>query len=181
MNRPMGGRRRAGDGGVQWPKAVVLIVVLVVIGFFILDRTGTVKTGSPTTTKKVATAPTSVTTAPAPVTTTTVLPAAQVKVQVLNGVGSGSLASEWSKKLKTTFGYTTEPPDNSTAKVPSSAIYILTLGYQAEADQLATQVGLSAGAVVTTVPPPASAPIPASERSTANLVLVIGPDLAGTA
>jgi hypothetical protein len=42
-------------------------------------------------------------------------------------------------------------------------------------------VALPVTAVNQTVPAPASAPIPAAERTTANLVLVIGPDLAGSA
>lgn len=161
-------------------KALVLIAVLVVVGVVILSRTRIGGSASPSTTRKVSN-PAVTTTVPAPVTTTTVLPAAQVKVQVLNGVLTGSLAGLWSTKLKTKYGYITELPDNATAKVTSSIIYILTPGYQAEADQLATTVGLTAAAVDPTVPPPATAPIPAKERSTANLVLVIGNDLAGSA
>jgi hypothetical protein len=127
------------------------------------------------------TAPVVTTTVPAPVTTTTVVPASQVKVQVLNGVLTGSLASEWSTKLKTTYGYITEPADNATSKVTASAIYILTPGYVPEGMALAAQVGLPSSAVNTTIPPPSTAPIPASERASANLVLVIGPELAASA
>lgn len=181
MNRPMGGRRGA-DGGVQWVKALVLIAVLVVVGIVILDKTQTSpvartsapprhSTGGSTTTSSV----------PAPTTTTTLLPASQVKVQVLNGIGTGSYAGQWATKLKSQFGYVTEPADNATTKVPTSIIYVLTPGYQSEADQLATNVGLAASAVYPTIPPPAAAPIPTAERATANLVLVVGPDLQGTA
>jgi hypothetical protein len=42
-------------------------------------------------------------------------------------------------------------------------------------------VGLPVTAVNQTIPAPASAPIPANARTTANLVLIIGPDLAAHA
>jgi hypothetical protein len=182
MNRPM--RDGQGhDGGVHTLKAVVLIVVLVVVGVLVLDRSKpthsaatTAATHGHTTTTLAPT-----TTVPPPTTPTTLIPAAQVKVQVLNGVLTGSLASEWSTKLKTRYGYTTEPADNATAKVTASTIYILTPGYVPEALALASQVGLASSAVNTTIPAPTTAPIPTSERSTANLVLVIGPDLASSA
>jgi hypothetical protein len=179
MNRPTGGGRS--EGGVQWVKALLLIIVLVVVGVVILAQTGkssTTHTSTPTHHSSSSTTSSSV---PAPSTTTTLLPAGQVKVQVLNGLRTGSLASQWNQKLKTQFGYVTELPDDATVKTTASAIYVLTPGYLGEADQLATQVGLTAAAVNTTVPAPATAPIPATERSTANLVLVIGQDLAGTA
>jgi hypothetical protein len=179
MASPAGGRRRA-DGSIHWVKALGLIGVLVLVGILLLDRMGSATTAT-SARKAVATAPTTAATVPAPVTTTAVLPPAQVKVQVLNGVLTGSLAGEWTAKLKASPGYTTESPDNATSAVATSVIYILTPGYQAEADQLAAAVGLPATAVVTTVPPPASAPIPATERSTADLVLVVGPNLEGTA
>ena len=180
MNRPGGGRRA--EGGVQWLKALVLLVVLVIIGVVILDKTGTTSPKSSSNSgHHTTTSLTSPTSAPAPSTTTTLLPAGQVKVQVLNGLRTGSLAGQWSQKLKTQFGYVTEPPDDATVKTTASVIYVLTPGYQGQADQLATQVGLTASAVNTTIPAPATAPIPATERSTANLVLVIGQDLAGTA
>lgn len=183
MNRPMGGRANRSEGGVQWGKALILIVVLVVIGVVVLAKSGrgsSTHTSTPgATTSHQATGTTS--TLPAPTTTTSVLPAAQVKVLVLNGVLTGSLAGEWSQKLKSQFGYITEPPDNATEKVPTSIIYVLTPGYVAEAQHLATSVGLTASAVYPTVPAPASAPIPTADRVAANLVLVIGPDLAASA
>lgn len=163
-------------------RAVVLIVVLAVIAIAVLARSNghsTVATRASAGKSALSTTPP--TTAPATTTPTTVVPADQVKLQVLNGVLTGSLAGEWSNKLRANPGYQTLPPDNATAKVTSSAIYILTPGYQPEADALASVVGLPTSAINPTVPAPSSAPIPASERATANLVLVIGPDLAASA
>lgn len=175
--------RREGDGGrdggeVHWFRAVVVLAVVVLVGVGVLAK---VNTGHGTPKASSGSTSVSSTTVAAPTTTTTTVPPSQVKVQVLNGVLTGPLAGEWSQKLKSSYGYITEPPDNATAKVSASAIYVLTPGYSAEANALAQQVGLSASAVNPTVPAPASAPIPASERATANLVLVIGPDLASSA
>lgn len=182
MNRPMGGRRARSDGGVQWLKALALIAVLVIVGVVILARTRTSPLSHTSTSSGSGShhSTTTVGTVPASTTTTTVLPAAQVKVQVLNGVLTGSVAGQWSTKLKNQFGYITEPADNATEKVPTSIIYVLTPGYEPEAEHLAASVGLPASAVFPQVPPPATAPIPTAERATANLVLVVGPDLAAS-
>jgi len=177
VNRPAGTPR---EGGVHAVKAAVVIALVVVLGVVVLHHT--------TTSRSASTAPSSrassgaPTTAPAPsTTTTTVVPPASIKLQVLNGTGSGTLAGQWSTKLRATPGYNTLAPDNTTSKVTQSAIYVETPGYLPEAYALATTVGLSPSAVNTTIPAPATAPIPTTERSKANLVLVIGSDLASSA
>ena len=182
MARPTSDHHRGGGG--QSLKALLIIVVLVVIGAAVLSRTSgapTTRTASATTHHTAAPATTTPTTAPAPTTTAPLIPASQVKVQVLNGVGSGAYAGQWTTRLKSTAGYITEAPDDATTTVSASAIYVLTPGYVAEAQALAAAVGLPSTAVNTTVPPPATAPIKATERSTANLVLVVGPDLTASA
>lgn len=172
------------EGGVHTAKAVVLIIVLVLIGALVLSKTalagkGTAAAGAAshatTTLKKGAV------TVPPPTTSTTLVPVSAIKVQVLNGVLTGSLAGQWSAKLRANPGYDTLTADNATSRVTASVIYIITPGYQAEANALAATVGLPSSKVDTTIPPPASAPIPTTERTKANLVLVVGPDLAGTA
>lgn len=172
MSQPAG---RGGEGGVQTVKAVIVIAVLVVLGIAVLARA--------TTGHNVASASstTSTTTIPSSTTTTTLVPAAQIKLQVLNGVLTGSLAGEWSSKLKSNPGYNTLPALDATSKVTSSQIYVVTTGYTPEAQALAAVVGLPTSAVNSTIPPPSSAPIPSSVLSSANLVLVIGPDLAASA
>jgi hypothetical protein len=168
--------------GVKTGRAVVLIAVLLIVGWLVLKPGGKspVAAGGSQGTSHHSTT----TTLPAATTTTTtvpVVPPSQVKVQVLNGVGHGSLAGAWSTKLKTLYGYETLAPDNATAIVSQSVIYIVTPGYQAEASALAAHLSLSSTAIDSTIPPPASAPVPATERSIANLILVIGPDLANSA
>ena len=167
------------SGGSQTLKAAIVIVVVVVVGWLVLKHNPSKqKAAGPTTTVHSATVPS---TAATTTTTVPLIPPSSIKLQVLNGVGSGSLAGEWSSKLKTEYGYQYQPPDNATAVVTTSTIYVMTAGYVPEADRLATQVGLTPAIVDPTIPAPASAPIPASERAGANLVLVIGPNLASTA
>lgn len=165
------------DGGTQTGKAAVVIAVMVVLGWIVLHHTPGTRSANGTAAKASA----SVTTTTIPTTTTTLVPAASIKVQVLNGTGGGNLASQWATKLKTTGGYDTLAPDDSTSKVTASAIYVITPGYLPEAYALATAVGLPPSSVNTTIPAPSSAPIPTSERSKADLVLVVGPDLASSA
>lgn len=188
MNRPTragAGRGAPRDGGVHTLKAAIVIIVVVLVGWLVLDKTGSgsslPKVSSGHTTTTVKTSANSLPGSGVSTTTTTVplVAASVIKLQVLNGVGHGALAGEWTTKLKTTYGYDTLAPDNATANVASSVIYVITPGYQAEGDRLAQQVGISASAVLTTVP--ANAPIPPAEKAAANLVLVIGPDLAASA
>lgn len=167
-------------GGPQTLKALVVIAVLVVIGIVILAKSttsgkspvsGASSHHSTTTTSSVPHSST---------TTTTLVPASALKVQVLNGASpTKPLASQWSTKLHTQFGYDTLAGDNATSLVTSSVIYVITPGYAGEANRLASEVGLSSSAVMTSVP--STAPIPTRDRAAPNLILVVGPDLANTA
>jgi LytR cell envelope-related transcriptional attenuator len=177
VSDPGGPAGRRQEGGIQTGKAIVVIVVMMVLGWIVLRHGANTPTATPTTHGASAT----VTTTTLPTTTTTLVPPTSIKVQVLNGTGSGNLASQWTNKLKTTGGYDTLAPDDTTSKVTTSAIYVITPGYVPEAYALATAVGLPPSAVNTTVPAPSTAPIPTSERAKADLVLVVGPDLAASA
>jgi hypothetical protein len=180
MNRPIRPQGPA-PSGIQTGKAIAVVVVVVVVGWLALAKgTKTPSTASTSPTHP----PHTTTTAPAltvPTTTVPLLPPSSIKLQVLNGVGTGSYAGLWSNKLKTKYGYNTLAPDNATGKVLQSTIYVVTPGYLPEAQALAIAVGLPKTAINATNPLPATAPIPSSERATANLVLVVGPDLAGSA
>ena len=184
MNR---GTHASGDGsfgrdaGTQTLKAVVLVVVAVVIGWALLRHTGTTKVATTTPTTHPARTSTSTTTTSVATTTTTValIPPSTVKLQVLNGVLVGELSTYFSDKLRASPGYDTLSPRNATAKVSASVIYVITPNYVPEADALATTLKLPATAVQAAVP--ATAPIPAASKAAANLVLIIGPDLAAQA
>lgn len=182
MARPTGGHAPRREGGVQWFRALLLIAVLVVIGIVILARTSSSPANRASNAPAGAHSTTTVTTVPSSTTTTAPpLPASQVKVQVLNGLRTGNLSSQWTAKLKSQYGYQTGPPADATSAVTTSVIYVITPGYEAEAQQLAARIGLTPSSVNTTVPAPATAPVPAAERASANLVLIVGSDLAGQA
>jgi hypothetical protein len=160
---------------------LVVTVIAVVIAVLILHHNGEGSSSAaatgPTTTQSANTTTTiSVTGVPTTTTVPLVSPP-EIRLQVLNGIGTGSYAGEFSTKLHATPGYNTLAPDNATATAQSSAIYIVTTGYLPEAKALAATVGLPASAIVQTTPPPSTAPIPAADLTKADLVLVIGPDL----
>lgn len=173
-------------GGVQTWKAVLLIAVLVAIGAIVLNQTGKSSPAASSSSSHRTTTTTTTTThtvPPATTTPTTLVPASHVKVQVLNGASANlPIAGQWTNKLKTSYGYETALADNATSLVTKSVIYVVTPGYQPEADALALTIGLTPASVNPAAPPPATAPIPASQRNSgANLVLVVGPDLASKA
>lgn len=167
----------ARDAGTQTGKAVILILVAVLVAVVLLHHgsaTTTVRTAkAATTTLPLATLP------PTPSTTTQALtPPGQIKLLVLNGTGGGSLAGEFTTKLKADPGYNTLTPDDTTSKVQSSTVYAVSSQYTPEADFLAQYLKLPPSAVVTNLP--STAPIHSSEQNIAMLVLVIGPDLASS-
>jgi LytR cell envelope-related transcriptional attenuator len=162
-------------------RAILVILVVVVVGWLVLHHSTSPATHATSTPTTAATQPAVSTPATTPSTTVPLVAPASIKLQVLNGMLTGSLSGEWSAKLKANPGYDTLSALNATARVAASEIYVVTPGFQREADALAVAVGLPATAVNATTPPPATAPIPGGVSSTANLVLVIGPDLAGSA
>jgi hypothetical protein len=170
-----------GPGGMHTGRAILVVAVVVLVGWLVLHHATTPATHAGNTATTAAAQPAVTTPGPTPPTTVALVAPASIKLQVLNGMLTGSLSGQWSAKLKANPGYQTLPPLNATARVAQSMIYVVTPGFQREANALAVAVGLPVTAVVTTTPPPASAPIPSSVASTANLVLVIGPDLAGSA
>jgi hypothetical protein len=172
----------ARDASTQTWKAAVLIVAVVLVGWAVLKHghsspssgVGTASTHSTTTVHAGGG-----TTVPATTTTTApIIAPASIKLQVLNGVLTGSVAGQWSQKLKITYNYNTLAPDNATAKVTVSAIYVVKTGYVPEANVLAVSVGLTSANIH---PTPTGAPVRPAELANADLILVIGPDLASKA
>jgi hypothetical protein len=157
----------------------VLIAVLVLHHKF---SSGADVAGATTPTTKVVTTTTTPNVLGTTTTTTVQLVTPpNIRLQVLNGVGTGSYAGEFTTKLHASPGYNTLQADNATATVGASQIYIVTSGYLPEAKALAATLGLSASSVVATVPPPSTAPIPAADLTKSDLVLVVGPDLVAKA
>ncbi|MDQ6783972.1 MAG: LytR C-terminal domain-containing protein [Actinomycetota bacterium] len=160
--------------GTQTGKAIVLIAIAVLVAVVLLHH----RSGPTTVTSKAST-----TTAPAPpasVTTSTAPLAAPsgIKVLVLNGTGAGVLAGQFTMKLKE-MGYQTQTPDNTTKTVDGSTVYVVNPKFAAEGQFLAQQLGLPSSAVAPSLP--TDAPIASSEQKIADIILVVGSDLANKA
>jgi hypothetical protein len=167
------------EGKTQIGKAIVLILVAVVIAVVVLHHVGSSGVAS-----SIGTRATTTTTVPlkhkAPpkkkkqVVKPLIAPA-KIKVQVLNGLLTGTLAGNLSASLKGSPGYDTLPANNTTVRTTTSVVYMVTRGYYREARALAKVLGLTGQSVKRTIP--ASAPIPAGIKSQANLIVIIGTSL----
>ncbi|MGH9301184.1 MAG: LytR C-terminal domain-containing protein [Acidimicrobiales bacterium] len=148
----------------------------VVIGLIVLNVSGrpTVVSGT-TTATHVTTPPPATHTSVPPTTPRTTVPQArppsQVKLLVANGTNTAGAAGRVSTSLKSA-GYNTLAPANSSAPATSSVVYYIT-GFHAEAASLAATLGLGNSAVVAMPAPP-----PVASLGAADLLVVVGPDLA---
>jgi hypothetical protein len=167
---------------------VILVAIAVVVGILLLYRSGHGGTGASAAsstattakakTKTTTTRPNTGTSAVTPTATTTTLapprPASAVKVLVANASGIRGLAGVTATKLHTA-GYNTLAVVNATKQVTATIIYYQP-GYQQEAAALAQDLGLPPTAVQ-----PMATPPPVTNLSTANILVVAGPDLGGSA
>ena len=167
------GDRLAPEGKVSNTGRAVLLLALFVVLFIALlhelDNSPSLSTTKAHTSKPAQQAV-------APVTTTT-QPARspdQVKVLVANGVGVSGAASKVAGRLQP-IGYILAKPGDTTNKQVTSAVEFAP-GYQAEAQALASSLGMAASAVQ-----PIPNPIPVPDMQGANVVVVVGNDLASAA
>ncbi len=106
-------------------------------------------------------------------TTTTTAPPrapAEVKVLVANGSDVNGAAGAQTDALEA-LGYVAANPTNA-EPVPATVVYY-TVGYQAEAEALASAIGAPATSVT-----PLPTPAPVADMQLANILVVVGPDLA---
>jgi hypothetical protein len=180
------GSHAAGDGsfgrsaGIHVGKAVALVAIALAIGFVLLHRppasVGVSPSGATATTVKAKKGSTATTTTPPPASSPTTQPArppTNVKVLVANGTTVGGQAGSYSNKLHGD-GYDTLASTNTfaSARPPASIIYYAP-NFQVEAEVLAQLLGLQASAVK-----PMPAQLPVASLQGANILVVIGPDLA---
>jgi hypothetical protein len=168
---PGGGEPHHDVPPVRIVRGVALVVVGVVLGVIVFHSVGRAPGGS---VASVAAAPaaTSTTTSPATTTTAPARPPAQVKTLVANGTktsGAGAKVSDTLRKA----GYNVLAPANTTATAASSAVIFLP-GFASEAGAVATALGLAPTTVM-----PLPTPSPVANVLAANVVVVVGPDLAG--
>jgi hypothetical protein len=154
-------------------RGVVLVVVAVAIGLLLLRDDDSAATQAALGTQGSGQADTTVPEEDPETTTTTTAPLrppSEVKVLVANGSGVNGAAGGATDALEA-LGYVTGAPANA-ERVPSTVIYF-TEGYQPEAEALAEATGAPAEGVT---PMPAVAPV--DDLQLANILMVIGPDLA---
>ena len=155
-------------------RGAILVVIAVVIGVLLLrdqDSSATqlsVGTDTPATDVDTGDGSTGSTSS---TTTAAVRDPSQVKVLVANGSSVNGAAGTQTDQLEAQ-GYVTATPTNAAERVPASIVYY-TAGFEPEARQLAQTLGLADTAVAML---PAVAPV--DDLQLANLLLVIGPDLA---
>ncbi|MET0729195.1 MAG: LytR C-terminal domain-containing protein [Acidimicrobiales bacterium] len=104
-------------------------------------------------------------------TTVAVRPPAEVSVIVLNGTSVSGAAGKYSTAIGTA-GYQMLDPGDAPTKIPTTQVFF-TPGFEQEA----AAVALAAGAPGTVTPVPLTSP-PPGEVGAANVVVVIGADLA---
>lgn len=173
--RPSGGPGGRG-GGIPVFRAFIVLVLFVVVTVLVLSEI------HPNTTKAVAGsasgATTTTTTTPkksthSSTTTTTIAPS-KVPVLVANAAGVNGAAAAVSAQLKP-GGWALLPPTNASAQVTVSHVYYLA-GFIPQADAIASQLQLPATSVL-----PYTTAAPISSIGTAEVAVVVGPDLADRA
>jgi hypothetical protein len=104
-------------------------------------------------------------------TTTTTVPPSRVPVLVANASGVNGAAATVSNRLQV-GGWNLLPPVNASTKVPTSHVYYVA-GQQQAADAIAASLHLPASEVL-----PYTTAAPITTIGTAEVVVVVGPDLA---
>jgi len=158
--------------------AVVVAVIAAALGFFILkqvsDDSSSGSPPSPTDQVAATTVPASTATTTAPT-----VDKASFQVVVANASGVGGAAGKMTTDLQAR-GYKTLKATNVAAGTPQAATTTVyyTTGSEAAADAVLAELGLAGPAQ----PIPATGfVVPAADRAGANVVIVLGKDLAGKA
>jgi len=174
------GRHTAEDGsfgrsaGTQTFRGVLLLAVAVVIGIILLNTANK----PPASTLAAGSTPhhgSSATTTlpPAPTTTTPLRAPKDVKVLPANGTLVNGAGARVGVTLAQS-GYNVLAAVSATSNSATSTVVYYTQGYDREAAALAILLSLPASAAQ---PMPTPAPVP--DTKGANVVVVVGPDLAG--
>lgn len=175
-----GGRSASSPKASATGRAVLLLAFAVVLGAGLLNQLDDTEVG--TRTISAAAPPVEEDTA-APVNdnsqvTVVSAPAlrtpAEVKVLVANGVGVTGAASKVAGRLQPA-GYQLLKPGNTLSRNENSTVQFAP-GYEAEAQALATSLGMPGTAVQ-----PLTQPAPVAELEGANVVVIVGNELANAA
>ncbi|MGQ0832618.1 MAG: LytR C-terminal domain-containing protein [Microthrixaceae bacterium] len=165
-------RRRPSEPTVNPARGAALVVIAVVIGLLLL-RNGLDTSEVVTASKGNSSGKTNGSGSDKSTTTTTtpLRAPAKVTVVVLNGTSVGGAAGKYSAALATA-GYQMLKAGDAATKIPATQVFY-TPGFEREAGAVA----LAAGAPATLTPAALPTP-PPGEVGAANVVVVIGTDLA---
>ncbi len=105
-------------------------------------------------------------------TTTSTVPHSTVKVLVANGTSEANAAGHFAQQLQQQ-GWNVSQPTNTTSPATATAIYYAPSQQQA-AEEIATELGVAKTSVQ-----PLSTSVPVPGTSGNDVVVVVGPDLAG--
>ncbi len=172
----MSRRRRPGDGNhagaTATGRGVGLLIVAVVVGVLVLHSLSRTST-APTTQEAATTATTAGSSGGGHSTTTTLptRPPSQVVTLVANGTRVSGAAGRVNTVLQKA-GYNVLSPTNAASTVTASVVYFAS-GFDREAVALANSLSLGPSTVQ-----PMPAPPPVSDLRGANVLVVVGPDLA---
>ena len=164
-------------------RAVILLGLFILATVLLLGRIDTgpppasnAAAGSTTTTTSTTVAGGSTTTTTAAPATTTTVPKAKsdVPVLVVNASGQAGAAATVTNELQVA-GWNVQAPMNATATVSTSAVYYVS-GQKAAAEAVAATLHLPASAVL-----PYTTAAPVSTIGTAEVLVVVAPDLAKSA
>jgi LytR cell envelope-related transcriptional attenuator len=155
-------------------RAIVVLALFVAVTVVVLSDIHPVATkstaaSSPTTTTTIATK-----NADHPSTTTTTISPAKVPVLVANASGVSGAAAAVAKELQGA-GWDLLPPANASAQVTVSQVYYVA-GFQRQAASIASTLQLPATSVG-----PYTTAAPISSIGTAEVAVVVGPELADQA
>lgn len=157
-------------------RGLLLVIGAVIVGALLMPSA--TRTPLKSTAAAAVTSGTSASvTPPSTVPTTTVpasAPTSSVKVLVANGTNTNGAAANVASLLSGK-GFATLSPVDALTTVSSTQVYAVG-GDAAAAEQVARALGLSASAVQ-----PSSTPVPVSNSGGADVVVVVGPDLASHA
>jgi hypothetical protein len=176
------GAQKPPSGGQRLPvdRAVILLGLFILATVLLLGQihpsSTTAAAGGSTTTPTTVAGATTTTTHPA-TTTTTTTPKAKITnapVLVANASGKAGAAAAITSQLQVA-GFNVQAPINATANVSTSAVYYVA-GQKAGATQVATALHLPSSAVL-----PYTTAAPVSTIGTAEILVVVAPDLASTA
>ncbi|MHB8319250.1 MAG: LytR C-terminal domain-containing protein [Acidimicrobiales bacterium] len=158
-------------GHIATGRALLILVVAVVLGVVLL-RASTRPLNAPVTSSQPPAHTGKSGGHKAPASTTTTVVRSSVAVLVANGTSAANAAAHYTTQLQTQ-GWSMKPPTDTTTPVNVTNVYYAA-GEQGAASSIAASLGIKPTAVL-----PLTSSVPVSGTTGVDVVVVIGPDLAG--